>query len=233
MVENTPPREGSRYKLAQMLGLLDKKTRICADIEKQEKSNFCYDKWKDVMLAPFDINSHCCDVMKKSPSHSYEKRTGKVPMTAQMASESVRRAQTWMKFGCNAFETTRPISNPMSFWTEQDVLLYIKAYNKPYCCVYGDIVTEDGSDIPEGAVSAGLLDLERPLLHTTGYNRTGCMFCGFGAHLEKSGEGRFLKMKETHPKQYEYIMKSVEDGGLGYRAVIDWMNENTGTKIEY
>ena len=34
----------------------------------------------------------------------------------------------------------------MSFWTEQDVLHYIKKYNVPYCSVYGDIVIDEKVD---------------------------------------------------------------------------------------
>lgn len=59
------------------------------------------------------------------------------------------------------------------------------------------------------------------------------MFCGYGCHLEKDGEGRFEKMKLTHPKQYEWIMKSWENGGLGYKEIIDWLNENGNLCIKY
>ena len=57
------------------------------------------------------------------------------------------------------------------------------------------------------------------------------MFCGFGCHLEKPGEGRFERMKKTHPKQYEYIMKPKSEGGLGYKFVIDWINEHNGKGV--
>jgi hypothetical protein len=59
------------------------------------------------------------------------------------------------------------------------------------------------------------------------------MFCGFGCHLEKPGEGRFERMKVTHPKQYEYIMKPKEKGGLNYKEVIDWINANSNLNIRY
>lgn len=57
------------------------------------------------------------------------------------------------------------------------------------------------------------------------------MFCMFGCHL--NNDQRFVTMKETHPNQYEYCMKSVEEGGLGLKYVIDYINETTGTKIQY
>ena len=58
------------------------------------------------------------------------------------------------------------------------------------------------------------------------------MFCGFGCHLEKS-PNRFERMKITHPKQYDYIMRSKEKGGLNYKEVIDWINDNSDLNIRY
>lgn len=78
----------------------------------------------------------------------------------------------------------------------------------------------------------GLFDLGTPLLKTTGCHRTGCMFCGYGCHLDKA-PSRFEQMKETHPAQYKWIMKPWDEGGLGYKDVIDWINENGNLKIRY
>ena len=72
---------------------------------------------------------------------------------------------------------------------------------------------------------------DRRKLKTTGCDRTGCMFCGFGCHLEK--ESRFQRMKITHPKQYDYIMRPKEKGGLNYKEVIDWINANSDLDIKY
>lgn len=173
-------------------------------------------RWKFFLEAPFEISNQCCSVMKKSPIKKYEKETGLKGMTAQMADESRLRKAQWMKNGCNGFDMKRPISNPMSFWTEQDVLEYIVKYNLPICSVYGEIKQDANGKY-----------------YTTGCSRTGCMFCGYGCHLEKVGEGRFEKMKVTHPKLYEWIMKPWEDGGLGYKEVIDWINEHGNTHIRY
>ena len=68
-------------------------------------------------------------------------------------------------------------------------------------------------------------------LKTTGCSRTGCMFCGFGCHL--NNDSRFVDMKTTHPKQYDYIMRSKDKGGLGYKEVIDWINANSDLNIRY
>lgn len=196
-----------------------------------------YDKSRYLFFldAPFEISNRCCSVMKKEPVRRYGKQTGRVPFTAQMAQESNLRMAKWLKYGCNAFEAKKPISNPMSFWTEQDVLRYIKDNNIKIASVYGDIVPDyDKTEEMEGQMDISDLGLinDNRKLKTTGCDRTGCMFCGYGCHLEKS-PNRFERMKITHPKQYEYIMKPVEKGGLGYKEVIDWINKHGNLNIKY
>ena len=140
----------------------------------------------------------------------------------------------------------------------QDVLLYIKQHGIPIASVYGEVVVDyDASGQVDGQMRFQdlggdweLFDTERPLLKTTGCERTGCMFCGFGCHLEKPGDGRFERMKVTHPKLYDYIMRPWEqevemiDGetgekivkkvtGLNYKAVIDWLNKEGNLDIRY
>lgn len=168
-------------------------------------------RWLKLLDAPFEVSDYCCNVMKKSPLTEYHKKSGDKPITGIMANESALRTNAWLKTGCNSFDTKKPMSKPMSFWTEQDVLQYIKRYNLPYCPVYGDIVEDETTG----------------LLHTTGAHRTGCMFCMFGVHLEKE-PNRFQRMKQTHPKVWEYCMKPVEQGGLGMKEVLDYI----GVKYE-
>jgi len=103
------------------------------------------DKWKFLVNAPFKISEQCCDVMKKDPCKQYEKETGNHPIIGVMAVESSKRVQDYLKFGCNAFDAKRPISRPLGFWTEQDILQYIVSRNLPYASVYGDIIEVDGS----------------------------------------------------------------------------------------
>lgn len=191
-------------------------------------------KWAFLLEAPFPISARCCSVMKKGPMKSYSKRTGRYPMTGQMADESALRLSQWLRFGCNMYDAKIPTSNPLAFWTRQDVLHYIKENNLPICSVYGEIVADE-SDQLFGQMSLadyGLMDDERKL-KTTGCQRTGCMFCGYGCHLEKPGEGRFEMMKKTHSKQYDYIMRSKEEGGLDYKNIIDWINEHGNLNIRY
>lgn len=197
-------------------------------------SRYNIPQYKFLLDAPFEVSHLCCNVMKKAPAKKFEKETGRKPILATMAEESQLRTSRWLKEGCNAFDLKRPTSKPMSFWTEQDVLKYIKDNNLPICSVYGDIVPDYCGTQFEGQMDIADLGLinDNRMLKTTGCHRTGCMFCGFGCQREES-PSRFERMKVTHPKQYEFIMKPVEAGGLGYKEVIDYLNEHGNLNIKY
>lgn len=202
------------------------------------KSLFCKEKYEPLLHTDFICGSYCCNIMKKNPAKAFAKKTGKKPITAQMASESKLREQQWLVNGCNGFEMKSPISNPMSFWTEQDVLQYIKQNSLSIASVYGDIVDEF-----QVVKSGNEIFVQQPMfegcdgnLTTTGCERTGCMFCGFGCHLEK--ESRWLGLKKTHPRQYEYCIGGGEynengiwqpnSKGLGLGHCFDVLNEIYG-----
>ena len=207
-----------------------------AKMKSGAKSFFNCAKWMSLVEAPFDVHDRCCDVMKKNPINKYAKKTGRMAITAQMACESAQRRSQWIQYGCNAYDKKHPISNPMSFWTEQDILHYIKKYNVPYCPVYGDIVCDDtNQDVIPGQIN--MIDYlgcyeQDDLLKTTGCNRTGCIFCMFGCHLEKE-PNRFQRLKETHPRQYDYCINGGEydesgkwqpsKQGLGLGKVLDYI----------
>ena len=112
------------------------------------------EQWRYLLDAPFRIGAGCCSEMKKKPLKKYAKETGRVPFIGTMAAESKLRTQLWLKTGCNAFQAKRPISTPLSFWTEADIWAYLRQFQVPYCKIYD-----------------------------MGYARTGCIFCMFGAHL--------------------------------------------------
>ena len=112
-------------------------------------SEFNCEKWCYLLDAPFKVSSRCCTVMKKQPMKKYSKETGRVPIIATMANESRSRRATWLRMGCNAFSGKKPSSQPMSFWTEEDVLEYLYTYQVPYASVYGKIVRTDGGGVDD------------------------------------------------------------------------------------
>lgn len=162
----------------------------CKTSDGTMKSAFNKEKWLLVVYLPFKISHYCCNVMKKSPLSIYQRRSKRYPYIGTLADESRMRKQAWIRHGCNAFDSKKKTSQPLSFWTEQDILEYIRIFNLDICSVYGDIETLENGD-----------------LHFTGAQRTGCVFCGFGAHLEKGTDRRFLRLKETHPQLYDYCMR--------------------------
>jgi 3'-phosphoadenosine 5'-phosphosulfate sulfotransferase (PAPS reductase)/FAD synthetase len=186
---------------------------------KRYGSRYDLSKWIPLRDSNIPVSDKCCNVMKKSTAKAFEKASGKKCIVATLAEESALRQTEWIRSGCNSFDAKRPISKPMSFWTEQDILQYIKEYNIPYCPVYGDIVEADGK------------------LKTTGCDRTGCIFCAFGCHTEK-GVTRFQRLKETHPRQYQYCINGGEydetgkwipnKEGLGMGHVFDELNSIYG-----
>ena len=188
--------------------------------------------YRFLLDAPFKISHKCCAVMKKNPAKKYEKETGRVKITGEMAIESRLRTTKWLQHGCNAFDNKRPVSKPMSFWLEQDVLKYIKTNNIKIASVYGDIVVDTSDPIRNQIKLWDMpgVDDNVPLM-LTGCKRTGCMFCGYGCQLKD--DQRFVQMKQTHPKQYDYIMRPCEQGGLNYKEVIDWINEHGNLNIKY
>jgi 3'-phosphoadenosine 5'-phosphosulfate sulfotransferase (PAPS reductase)/FAD synthetase len=210
------------------LGYKSRQRKFNGERANKYGAKYDYSKWKPLLESNIPISHMCCSIMKKYPTKVYEKTTTKKPMLGTMANESILRETSWIKSGCNAFDNKRPISQPMSFWLKQDVLRYIKENNIPICSVYGDIISVDKDKNQYEASLTG-----EGKLKTTGCQRTGCIFCAFGAHHDT----RFLDLKITHPKQYNYCMNGGEfiDGiwkpnkkGLGMRYVFDRVNEIYG-----
>lgn len=156
-------------------------------------------KWMNLANSDIKCSEQCCNVMKKKPLKKYEKETKRKPFIGTLAQDSWARTAAYLKSGCNSFTGTQVRSAPLSFWTEDDILNYIKNNNLDYCQIYGDLIEKDG------------------ILKFTGEQRTGCMFCMFGVHLEKE-PNRFQRMKCSHPKHYDYCINK-----LGLGKVLDFI----------
>lgn len=155
--------------------------------------------WKPLLNVDFKISNKCCNVLKKAPFSKFERERELKPIVGTMTEESRQRKQSWMKHGCNAFDSKRPISLPISFWSEEDIWEYIKLNNIEYSKIYD-----------------------------MGYKRTGCVYCLYGCQKEKEGEGRFERMKITHPQLYKYVIENMKIGDI-----LKKVNELCGTNIKY
>ena len=159
------------------------------------------DKYKPLLEAPFKIAPHCCHCLKKKPALQYERKEKRARITAITAGESLARRREWLHHGCNVFGA-HAHSAPMAFWTEQDVLRYVKEFRVEIPAEYGSIIDKNG------------------ILETTGLKRTGCSFCLFGAHYPD--DNRFLELQKHDPKMLEFCLEK-----MGYRSLISWIHGNT------
>jgi len=158
-------------------------------------------KWRKLIDAPFAVTNKCCGILKYNPTSPYRKETGRKPFVGVMAGESMAREMSYINSGgCNAFDQSDPVSRPIMFWTEQDILQYIKKNNLPIASAYGSIITNS-----EGKLTC------------SGQQRTGCKFCLFGVHLEK-GENRIQRLARIEPESYK---KAIDE--LGYDKVMDFL----------
>ena len=164
-----------------------------------DESIFGLAKFKWLMDATFKISGRCCYHLKKAPSHKYQRQTGSGLYIGTRNDESLLRVQQHKLYGENRTDRKYPISNPISIWTRNDIEAYITRHNLPLSTVYTEM----------------------------GYERTGCMWCMFGAHLDNT-PNRFQIMKHTHPKQYAYCMKPCEKGGLGLAEVLKFIGIDSG-----
>lgn len=201
---------------------LNQEGHYCPTMQLPKKYLFLSD-------APFFISEECCNVMKKKPMKELEK--DKYPIIATMATESSLREKKWKQYGCNAFALKKPQSNPLSFWTDQDVLRYIYENHLDISDAYGQVVVK-GTEDSQSCINDTLDGYRDCKFDTTGCKRTGCIFCGFGITQDKD---RFIKLSEQEPALCDYVMRGGAfdkfDGmwkptneGMGYWFVLEWLN---------
>ena len=248
-LSDSPEEQPSRLNI--LLGTLPKdgltkyrqnQESIPSEPDKADKSIWNKERYKFFLLAPFNVSNRCCSVMKKQIAHNYAKKTHRHPITAQLASESKLRTVMWLNHTCNGFDMKSPMSNPMAFWTDNDVLEYIKENNLKIASVYGDVVEEG---VVAGQMSfddvfnqedLGMFDIGKRYYKTTGCKRTGCFACGFGLHRENEDNSRLTMLyRYSNPNLPDWILKGGEfretDGlwhpksGLGYWFILLWCNK--------
>ena len=130
-----------------------------------------------------NISDKCCDKLKKDPLKRNAKKLGlECAIIGILASESRLRENEWINYGCNVFHIKKDNQcRPLSFWTDKDITEYIEKNNVRISSLY-----------------------------EKGFTRNGCMYCGFGVHLENGEQNRFQKLKYTHPVQYNYFINNFD-----------------------
>lgn len=128
-----------------------------------------------------NISDLCCEKLKKGPLKRYAKQNNLYcSIIGTLAIESCTRMNDWLQYGSNIFEIKKDNQcRPLSFWTEADISQYIER-----------------------------AEIQISRLYELGYQRNGCMFCGFGISPEKRrcGINRFERLQRTHPEEYKRML---------------------------
>lgn len=93
-------------------------------------------KWQylaDTTRIPEDISDVCCEILKKKPFKKYVKETSRYPFMGITQDESFRRENQYNHTGCNVYDGSTIKSQPIGFWTKQDILRYKVEKEIPIC----------------------------------------------------------------------------------------------------
>ena len=123
----------------------------------------------------YPVSDLCCEKLKKGPLKRAAHKAGmQCSIIGTLAEESQTRERDWLRNGSIIFFIKSDNQcRPLSFWTEQDIWEYIKRF-----------------------------DVQVAQLYYKGYERNGCMYCGFGVKREKKrlGINRFERLRVTPPR---------------------------------
>lgn len=177
----------SKDKAEQMWYIKNKPDSVIAQKGLNSTSRFarmplCY---RYMIDEPYQISSECCSLLKKKPMHKYALENGLSPILGTMASESKTRENAYIRRGgCNVFnnrDKRKQNSTPLAIWTEKDIYDCMEKYN-----------------------------IEIADIYKKGAERTGCMFCLFGAQCNRAHGLRLLY--KLYPKWYNTFMQYTNNG---------------------
>lgn len=160
--------------------------RAKSDKTRQNSIDYITRRFKRFLsYKDLNISDKCCEKLKKTPIKQAARKLGmQCAILGILAEESRQRELDWMNYGCNVFNVKKDNQcKPLSFWTENDIYEYIELYN-----------------------------LKISKLYEMGYERNGCMFCGFGIEYDyNQGKNRYERLSITHPKMHKYLLNNFKD----------------------
>jgi 3'-phosphoadenosine 5'-phosphosulfate sulfotransferase (PAPS reductase)/FAD synthetase len=195
-------------------------------------------KWRFFLTTEYDISEVCCEKMKKEPFRRYHKQTGRVPYIGVTQDESYMREHQYAHTGCNVYDAYKPKSQPLGFWTKQDIMRYVVENQQKYDAMLrlANIKITSRSSKKERKAARKYVTINRRMeicsvygeikqkpdgtYYLTGEQRTGCIFCGFGCHLEPE-PNRFQRLEKSHPNQHCYCMNKLTNNGVTYAEALD------------
>lgn len=195
-----------------------------------------YKKFYPILDWDIEISPYCCLKQKEEPVIKFEKETGMHPFLGTRATESARRKSAYLKTGCTTFDkqtifdekegklvevnNNRPCCRPLSFFSHQDILEYVVRYRLVISEPYGTIYSI--GDIPGQTQLFGEPSCKN--LTCSGEQRTGCIFCPVGCHLDNFA--KFKSQRKANPKLYDYCMEE-----LGEKRLLELVEKQYGGKL--
>jgi 3'-phosphoadenosine 5'-phosphosulfate sulfotransferase (PAPS reductase)/FAD synthetase len=180
-LQNASPRNANTTKL--------RLTGIKQDGTKGNSSSSLSKCYHYLIDSKYRYSSKCCDILKKQPLKAFQKTHKLFPFIGTLSDDSQLREITYLRTGCNSFNTATPNSTPLSIWTRQDILQYVSAKSLSYPTCYGHIETQADK------------------LILTGEQHTGCEGCLFGIRKDPQ---RIERIKQTSPARYRYYMDKLD-----------------------
>lgn len=172
-------------------------------------------KWLPLLRAPFEVSHVCCNYLKKSPMNKMQKQAkGLSVILGERAEESKIRLQAYQMTGCVAFRNNKYRAKPIAFWTHQDILEYYYKTKLPLFKLYGNVQFDSNKN---EYYLDGVID------------GTGCKLCLFGCGFKNNG---IHQLKYIEPNACKWALKDINNGGLGYRQVLDYLDQECGVKVD-
>ena len=76
----------------------------------------------DVEKEPEDISDECCEIIKREPFRRYVRENRRYPIMGITQDEGFKRENQYNHTGCNVYDGHTIKSQPIGFWTKEDVL---------------------------------------------------------------------------------------------------------------
>lgn len=165
----------------------------------------------------FRVSEKCCYYLKERPCDIWAKEHNSVPYLGLMASEGGRRAKSLKINGCNYFGASTIRSAPFAIFQREDVLQLALEMDQWYHDHWRMFPAAEPLDTIVPAIYGEIAQKQDGTLYTTKAQRTGCLICGFGVHLDKRPH-KFDLIYKDNPVQWEKLMFHLvqDDDGTEY-----------------
>lgn len=166
------------------------------------------------------VTASSCERRKKGPLTKWARDNGRLPITAEMATESINRRREYMKNGC--IQDGKKCT-PMGFWTEEDLDSYIEWHKLEISSLYDD-PTCSRTGCPE--CGFGILnDPERYERINRVRPNTYKHFMGGGEWVRKEPH-RYVKFRPGSIPIWSDLYWVPSKKGLGLQFVVNYITKS-------